>query len=112
VSFNYDGANRVTQVSGSVNTQQKTYASDFNYAPQGAPNWYLYGNNVCRAFYYNSRLQPWAMIDSAVHGAVPSGDCTYPGDERLVQTFNWGTTSHGGPDFPTFLTFKTSYWYL
>jgi hypothetical protein len=63
------------------------------------------------------------MIDSAVHGAVPSGDCTYPGDERLVQTFNWGTTnnngnlnsgttSHGGPDFPTFLTFKTSYWYL
>jgi hypothetical protein len=62
-------------------------------------------------------------IDSAVHGAAPSGSpCTYGPDEHLVQSFSWGTTnnngtlqsvttSHGGPNYPQFLTFSTSFTY-
>jgi YD repeat-containing protein len=121
ITTQYDKAERPVSVTGAWNSQQKTYVSDFSYAPHGGPNWFLYGNNVCRAFTYNSRLQPWTMINSVVHGAVPAGDCTYPGDERMVQVFDWGTannngnlnvatTSHGISGNP-FLTYKDYYFY-
>ncbi len=123
VSISYDGANRVSGITGTVGSTQKTYLSDVNYAPQGSPNWYLYGNNLCRAFTYNSRLQTTSMIDSAVNGAAPNGSsCTNGPNEHLVQSFTWGTTnnngnlqsvttSHGGPNYPQFLTFNTSFTY-
>jgi YD repeat-containing protein len=115
----------VSQVAGVWDQQAKTYLSGVNYAPQGQPNWYQYGNHLCRAFTYNNRLQPVGSIDSEQPNASGSGTaCTNPADEHLVLNWTWGTAAnknsgnlrqmdawHGGPGYPQFLAFSETFQY-
>lgn len=53
----YDGANRVTAVTGTFDGQNTNYVASVNYWPHNAPFYYIFGNNLWRAFAYNQQLQ-------------------------------------------------------
>ncbi len=59
----YDAVNRASQLAGSLGGVQKNYVLQTNYAPQGAPSVYQYGNNLWRQNSYNSRLQVSQYVD-------------------------------------------------
>lgn len=113
VTTGYDAANRETQVTGTFNGQATNYVSGINYAAQGAPSLYAYGNNLYRSYSYNSRLQVSSLTDAIANN----------GSQELLNIgFNWGgtnnngnllgvTQNNGGPGYPQFLTFQQSFGY-
>ena len=71
VTNTYDGANRVSQVSGvasgQAGTAATTYVYNATYWPHGALYFFGEGNNVAPVWTYNSRLQInsyWATVSS------------------------------------------------
>jgi hypothetical protein len=64
VTNSYDAANRIAGVTGVIGTTTTQYvsgtcdssATGICHAPSGAPNGFVYGNGVTRAYTYNSRL--------------------------------------------------------
>jgi RHS repeat-associated protein len=121
ITSSYDQVNRITEVSGALGSSTKTYVTGVQYTPSGAPNWYRYGNSICRTFTYNSRLQPSLWTDT---GSPSTGNaaCENPSDTRLMQSWSWrdgnnngtlqsSTVWHGGPGYPAFTGFKTTYGY-
>ena len=113
MTTDYDSANRLDGVSGTVNGQTAPYSDTFLDAPHGGPAQYRYGNNVYRQISYNSRLQMSGYID------LVNND---PGLELLNVTLDWGgvnnngnlraaTYKNGGPGYSQFLTFAQSYGY-
>ena len=87
VTTAYDGANRVSQVSGLMNGLATTYAIPSGYCPHGEPEWITYGNTLVRGFLYNSRLQPTYIADALNNSA-----------QQFLSQFqlNWGTTNNNG----------------
>jgi hypothetical protein len=84
-----------------------------SYAAHGGVGLMQMGNNVWRAFGYNSRLQTERILD------VVNNDI---GQTLLDQGFDWGTgnnngnlnevyTNHGGPGYPQLLAFHDYYLY-
>jgi YD repeat-containing protein len=57
VAMTYDGANRVSAVTGTFNGQQRSYVGGITYAAHGAPSFFTYGNQLARTLGYNNRLQ-------------------------------------------------------
>jgi YD repeat-containing protein len=122
ITSSYDQVNRITEVSGALGSSTKTYVTGFQYMPSGAPNWYRYGNSICRTFTYNSRLQPSLWTDTGSPVTSGSAACENPSDTRLMQSWSWrdannngtlqsSTVWHGGPGYPAFTGFKTTYGY-
>lgn len=113
VTTAYDGANRVSSLSGNLDGAGANYLSQFTYAPSGGTLQYQRGNNVWRQTTYNSRLQTASYIDLV-------NDRT--GSELLNVALTWGTTNNngnlqkavyenGGPGYPQWLTFVQNYSY-
>ena len=54
----YDGAGRISTLTGTKGTQTKTYASQYGYASHGAVSKVKLGNGLWEHTSFNSRLQP------------------------------------------------------
>ena len=64
VTTTYDGANRPSGLSGTLNSMQTQYLADISYAPHGGWAGQTYNRNqMGRLFTYNNRLQPTEMKD-------------------------------------------------
>lgn len=113
VTTAYDGANRVSALSGNMDGVGISYLSQFTYTPSGGTTQYQRGNNVWRQTAYNSRLQTAGYID-LVNNSTSS--------ELLNVTLSWGTTNNngnlqqavylnGGPGYSQPLEFTDAYTY-
>jgi RHS repeat-associated protein len=81
VTASYDGANRPSQVTGSVQGQNTNYLTQAWYWPQGAVGYYTLANNIVPAFAYNRHFQP-----TKVYAAVSDSQ-----DSLLfMECYNWG----------------------
>ena len=84
-----DSLNRPTQIQGVLAGQQPvTYAAGISYAPHGAVQSYLYGNQVTRTYSYNSRLQPQEIRDANPQATLL--DLVYGWDGGSTATHNNG----------------------
>jgi RHS repeat-associated protein len=87
VTTRYDGADRVSAVSGTFSEQPTPYVSGVTYAAHGAPSFFLYGNQVARTQAYNSRLQPDCYSDTAQNS---------PANYVWAVCPSWGGTNNNG----------------
>jgi RHS repeat-associated protein len=87
VTTAYDGANRVSGVSGTLNGQVTPYVSNLGYAAHGAVQGFKFANNVWRGFAYNNRLQFYQGWDTI--GSNPSA-------YLFVESVNRGGTNNNG----------------
>jgi RHS repeat-associated protein len=87
VTMNYDGADRVSAVSGNFSGQPTPYVSGVTYAAHGAPSFFSYGNQLARTLAYNSRLQPDCYSDTAQNS---------PASYLWAVCPSWGGTNNNG----------------
>ena len=89
ITTGYDGANRATTVAGRLNGGAQTnYVTSVSYWPHGAPESFVYGNNLYGANYFNSRLQI-----SGITAAVGGSPYEY---EFLEYPIQYGSTNNNG----------------
>jgi RHS repeat-associated protein len=124
LTYQYDGANRVQSLSGTLNGAVTNYGSQISYAPHGDLAQLVFGNNVWRTFGYNNRLQLASMQDAInnsesqvllaqslgwgptnSNGQCVTGGTTNNGNLQCV------TANNGGPGFPHFLPFIQTFGY-
>lgn len=77
----YDGANRLSQVTGSLQGQNTNYLTGTWYWPHGAVGYYTFGNNVVPAFAYNRHFQP-----TKIYAAIANSTSSF----LFLECFNWG----------------------
>jgi YD repeat-containing protein len=113
-SYSYDAANRVAQVatgacpSGASNPtlglpayvtgSNSTSGTAIQYAPQGSPSSYVYGNGLARSIQYNNRLQMTGFVDSMGSGS---------NNEFLNVTLSW--LKNGNPTLNNGNLYSASY---
>ncbi len=118
LTTSYDGANRGSELQGKFAGVSSIYMGWIGYAPHGGIGLMALGNNLWRAYSYNSRLQLSELQD------VINNDSTRT---LLRQTFTWDTgtsghsnnngnlqgvtTLHSGAGLPQPLTFNDSFGY-
>jgi RHS repeat-associated protein len=83
----YDGANRVSAVTGTFNGQQMSYVGGVTYAAHGAPSFFTYGNQLALTLGYNSRLQLSSYQDALQNA---------PTSILFSVSANWGAANNNG----------------
>jgi RHS repeat-associated protein len=94
ITTQFDGAGREAKINGALGGQPSTYLGWISYAPHGGVGLMQYGNNVWRAMYYNSRLQPYEALDVINNDSnqLLRAECLYWGGSYNLTTC--GATNH------------------
>jgi RHS repeat-associated protein len=87
VTTSYDGANRPSQVTGSLQGSNTNYLTQAWYWPHGAVGYYTFANNVVPAFAYNRHFQP-----TKIYAAINDS----PNSFLFMECYNWGAPNADG----------------